>query len=368
MDLSVFYEVVVPLWEMGEAVMIMISTPVDSFNFYSALLDMRDPDTGERVFLVFEVELICRRCLTRENPENCKHNLKFLPPWKSSEKLEIVKKIMRDQITILKRESMGVVTDEGGSLIESEYIKKFLAMPEHVLDVYTAVKHVLVTCDPNTSGSVGSSEMALMGIINQNGKRVIVGMDSHSTGTSRDASDFVTGFVDAIRAHPQMQNAWIIFCCERNMAHEAGFLTEPVLKHRNTVAIAQHDVNDYGWWTDLQTKVQAAYKARHCMAMESVGYMKDFICTNPWLDPKTRRQITKAKFEEQLKRYKPVVTNPKDPHSTPKVTVSGKTNKEGKVSGTFNDDLMSTFCLNVYLMEMLLLRKIPNFNYQVVFE
>lgn len=108
MDLGVFYEVVVPLWEMGDAVMIMISTPVDSFNFYSALLEMRDPDTGQKVFLVFEVELICRRCMTKDVPENCRHNLKFLPPWKSSEKLDLVKMIMKDQVTILKRESMYV--------------------------------------------------------------------------------------------------------------------------------------------------------------------------------------------------------------------------------------------------------------------
>lgn len=106
MDLGVFYEVVVPLWEMGEAVMIMISTPVDSFNFYSALLSMTDPDTGQRMFLVFEVELICKRCMLKEKPEECKHNLKFLPPWKSAEKLDIVKVIMRDQVTTLKRESM----------------------------------------------------------------------------------------------------------------------------------------------------------------------------------------------------------------------------------------------------------------------
>lgn len=106
MDLSVFYEVVVPLWEMGEAVMIMISTPVDSFNFYSVLLNMRDPDSGKRVFLVFEVELICKRCTNKPKPEDCTHMLKFLPPWKSAEKLNLVKMIMRDNVTILKRESM----------------------------------------------------------------------------------------------------------------------------------------------------------------------------------------------------------------------------------------------------------------------
>jgi len=106
MDLSVFYEVVVPLWEMGNAVMIMISTPVDNFNFFSMLLDMRDPETQQRVFLVYEVDLICKRCKLKEKPEECRHNLRFLPEWKSANKLEVVAQIMKDNITILKRESL----------------------------------------------------------------------------------------------------------------------------------------------------------------------------------------------------------------------------------------------------------------------
>lgn len=32
------------------------------------------------------------------------------------------------------------------------------------------------------------------------------------------------------------------------MAHEAGFLTEPLLDYRRTVSIAQHDPLEYGWW------------------------------------------------------------------------------------------------------------------------
>lgn len=35
MPLSVFYEIVVPLLEMEKSVLLMISTPVDSFNFFS---------------------------------------------------------------------------------------------------------------------------------------------------------------------------------------------------------------------------------------------------------------------------------------------------------------------------------------------
>ncbi len=108
MDLGVFYEVVVPLLEMGNAVLVMISTPVDSFNFYSILMNLTDPATGERLFLVYEMELICKRCKKKTHPEKCRHNLKYLPPWKSSEKHEIIALILKDRVTTLMRESMCV--------------------------------------------------------------------------------------------------------------------------------------------------------------------------------------------------------------------------------------------------------------------
>ncbi len=106
MDLAVFYQIVVPLLEMGESILIMISTPVDSFNFYSELITLKDPVTGENVFSVYEMDLICKLCLQTEHPEQCRHNFKYIPPWKSAERLEMVKLILRDNKTILKRESM----------------------------------------------------------------------------------------------------------------------------------------------------------------------------------------------------------------------------------------------------------------------
>lgn len=69
MDLAVFYEVVVPLLEMGDSVLIMISTPVDSFNFYTELMELRDPATNERILHGYIEELICPKCKETEHPE-----------------------------------------------------------------------------------------------------------------------------------------------------------------------------------------------------------------------------------------------------------------------------------------------------------
>lgn len=173
MDLAVFYEVVIPLLEMKKAVLIMISTPVDSFNFFSALMDLKDPDTGENIFLVYHAELICDTCKLTKKPENCTHRKHLIPSWKSTEKQDIIKLILKDNVTILKRESMGVISDEGTSIVEKQYIKKFLKQPLWTLDEYDKVQYVLIMCDPNTLGGATSSEMALTAITHINGKRVV---------------------------------------------------------------------------------------------------------------------------------------------------------------------------------------------------
>lgn len=67
----------------------------------------------------------------------------------------------------------GVVTDEGSSLIESEFIKSFIEREHWVPDEHRTVKHVLVTCDPNGSGSANSSEMALIATTQISGQRFV---------------------------------------------------------------------------------------------------------------------------------------------------------------------------------------------------
>jgi len=53
--LEMFWEVVVPLLGMKNSVLFMSSTPVDTFNFFTKLMDLRDPDTGHPVFLVANI-------------------------------------------------------------------------------------------------------------------------------------------------------------------------------------------------------------------------------------------------------------------------------------------------------------------------
>lgn len=191
MDLAVFYEVVVPLLEMGDSVLIMISTPVDSFNFYSELMELRDPVSGERVLQVtvrslplsslppslsaqgYVEELICPKCKAGPNPTDCRHYLYKIPPWKSAQKLDIVKLILKDNKTTLQRESMGVVTDSGLPLIDKRTLEKFRGAPLYEITALCAPTEIMMTLDPNTASTDGSSEMAVMSVARVNGRLVV---------------------------------------------------------------------------------------------------------------------------------------------------------------------------------------------------
>jgi hypothetical protein len=106
MSLDVFYEIIIPLFEMKNSTLICISTPLDSFNFYTALMGLKHPDTGVGVCNTYEVEMVCARCKRKTHPENCRHNERYVPPWKGQEKNQIVRIILKDMVHILKRESL----------------------------------------------------------------------------------------------------------------------------------------------------------------------------------------------------------------------------------------------------------------------
>jgi hypothetical protein len=157
------------------------------------------------------------------------------------------------------------------------------------------------------------------------------------------------------------------------MAHEAGFLGEKVratLKHSRISFICQKDPKDIGWWTTAEVKYKMAYAMRSVFQSTAIYYADEMICANPWLDETNRLQITKKKFEDQLPKYKIVIAglSMNNPISTPRVSISGKTTKEGKVSSSFTDDIAFCISANLFFINMLNMRTIPNFNYEEIFE
>lgn len=184
----------------------------------------------------------------------------------------------------------------------------------------------------------------------------------------------LSSFLDGISSHPNLSDARILFCCESNMAHEAGFLSNEVKKYHNseiitdgrkgkkTGAIAE------GWFTTNEIKVSQAYDAWDIVSQNGVTFIKDWVCASPFVkNPIKRRRETREKFVEQLKRYSEIEMPTKDPLSTPRSGVSGCVDKEGRSSSSFTDDLCTAFCLGIHLWKLLRRRQVPHFAYSRVF-
>jgi hypothetical protein len=99
LDMGVFFEVVVPLMGMIGVCMVGISTPKGTQNFFHDLITMRDA-RGNLLFNVFRMELICDACKAMDSAAKrteCVHRMHLLPPWKTLERQERIKMIMKDR-------------------------------------------------------------------------------------------------------------------------------------------------------------------------------------------------------------------------------------------------------------------------------
>ena len=78
---DVWLEVVIPLVEVKNTALVAISTPLDSSNFYSTLVGMKD-DEGRPVFDVLQAQAACAVCVEQlEDPSKCPHVQLERPSW-----------------------------------------------------------------------------------------------------------------------------------------------------------------------------------------------------------------------------------------------------------------------------------------------
>ena len=139
----------------------MISTPVNTFNYFSKLLELKDEE-GNPIFLSYSVDLSCKRCRAGKHPEQCRHMIHMLPRWKSEDKMKLAEIIMQDEMTTLLRESRGLIIDDESNYFLAEDIEDLFASVTWTPPVYENPRWMLVVLDPNTRSGKGSSNMALL--------------------------------------------------------------------------------------------------------------------------------------------------------------------------------------------------------------
>jgi len=347
---------------MESVSMVMITTPATGKTFLIDSSDVTD-ENGNPFMMVYKVPLICRRCLRIGTAESCKHQLrKYFPKWKSMERHDMVRKILKDDIDVLLRESYGLEAKSHKSQFKKEKLELMFSRTPWIPDVADPPRHVVVAVDPNASDNARCSEMALVAVAMHRGLFYVVGLASHACGPGTESRDMLRTFMIALHAHKYLEKAKLVFCPENNMRGNEILLAECLYDLPYCILISQKGSNvDLGYRTDRRFKYQCLWSSESAVNYEQVSFLRDWVNINP-LTPRSREMERRRVFDElmeQLRRY--------DEHelNDSRTVVSGRV-ENGKISAVLNDDLAVAFCMAIHVNVLIANERVPGFNYGIL--
>jgi hypothetical protein len=351
LDLSVFFEIVVPLLEMATTALIAISTPQDRLNFYSEMFELKD-HTGEMFFRTIKVSLVCEPCLQSGKASECTHNQDLIPPWKSAAKLDMVRALYGDQSDLMARESMGAITDDATSLFPSQKVLAFMSCS---VQLEIQPEYIFMGFDPNGGGS---SKMALVSVVFRGESLVVVGVDTAATDQHEQIEQMLKQHVRSLRGNPKLKHAYIIFLPENNLGQEAEHARHMLQHERRLYTV--HEKRKAGVCTTHARKELYALTLLEYINNETIAFAKGTVCANPMMDANTRLRITRKEFQKQMVQFRKIILPSKQPFKANKVVYSGKA-KSG-----MNDDLVMTLMIAVYWGREFLRRRIVGIPYDTL--
>lgn len=216
---DVFYEVIVPLLEMDRTALLCISTPQDSLNFYSGMMEMKHPNTGLPLFRTIKVGLACDACIAAGKPEKCTHQSSLVPEWKSSSKHSMIKALydMAGKGEMMQRESMGLVTENQSSCFDVAMIEAAFDEPFDMAPFFTRTRWLFCCVDPTGGGRSCLAAVTVAFVEN----RMIVCDVANATARGHDAIKTVLGeHFDRVRQMGFTATP-IVVVVENNLGQEA---------------------------------------------------------------------------------------------------------------------------------------------------
>lgn len=340
MDLGVFYEVIVPLMEVEGTATICISTPLDGFNFYSELTELKDAN-GRLIF-------------------NVKHIKGDVPvPWKSAEGRSRVQAIYgagRD--STYQREIMGeIVGDNNNCAFRADKLKRWLEKPPLSGPYETDDETIYIAIDPN-GGATGSdgpgSDTAIVSFIVSGGRVVIVGLDSEPTKTPEQPRYMLFAHVDALMRQQCFARYKLMLIPEANCGEQAQELSRVMLLRSamgwcDTDILCQKD-DCYGIFTFPGDPERYVMRMREHMAQDGFFFHDNFVCANPYsnLPPATKRAETLQTFRRQLSSFRAAYTVPSSLTGRVRLVYSGKGGKDNKRTNRAKDDLVMALLFGYY--------------------
>ena len=290
LDPAVFSEVITPLLGVKDTTLIGISTPLDSSNFYSVLLEKKKP-SGQPLFKTLNITLVCPACRLLGELE-CLHASQ-LPKWKSGVRGELVKSLMEGDTEMFLRENAGVITTADHSALDGPGIARFSkrVYDEYKIDANT----IYVVIDPNGGGA---SQFAVASFATTGGATLVVAADTKNISGDVDMEEFLTLHVGNVRAHHPL--AKLVVIIERNFGGS-------VLTSRISNILAQYQPISYvsadpqgkqriGIVTTNETKNRGRVDLQRMLRLDLIGYAFDFISMNKNMKDLIQKQLTDFKF------------------------------------------------------------------------
>lgn len=233
-----------PLLEVKNAALIMISTVLDQFNFFSRMLMLKDKE-GTDLFHVIMIDTVCDECklLPKDQQKDCTHlDDTVLPSWKDKEKHERAKIIQSVDTNVGRnaRESMGLVTGDYRTAIDERFIRlTFEKATRQYVDVVESPARIYVLIDPNAGGP---SRMSIMSCficrdnkMAETGSLVIIGIDYMECKNDRDSMEMFTKHIRSIRARKVYNKSLIIGIPENQTGFFHTRIEEKLKKFERTV-------------------------------------------------------------------------------------------------------------------------------------
>lgn len=150
-DPQLFYKTIVPILQMKNTALVCLSSPEGDDNYFSQLINLEDPTTGESFFFIKDCMMICEACrkLERNEAFKCKH-VRQTAHWLSKKKTERLKLLYKSNPALAMREFGGVIISDFLPCFKKEEIAVMFDGEPH--ETKSVPQYIFICADPNGGG------------------------------------------------------------------------------------------------------------------------------------------------------------------------------------------------------------------------
>jgi len=350
-DKVMFQVVVAPLLTRLNTVFIGITTTLGGENWFTELMDLKD-DRGNYVFNRIISTPLCERC-KKNDRDYCRHlGPAARPAWKvgDAERMTTIRKMFGDDKERFRQENLGVYSMTENHALNPESVKRFFEVPVS-LDQCGSPKFIVVSFDPNAGGG---SYAALSAVFYSQPFFVLVGADADHQphGYPLDARvGFIVRFFELLREHPLFDAATtrIIFSVERNTGQEVGTLYDLLGRQRGKGRLGQiyfyrDDDREPGIITTHKKKTGYLGVMRHEIDQGTFRLAEPFVCGS------SAKKI-QDRLRDEMKRARIFMLGSVGTaaDTRERYTWSGKCTPDGRKSDTYQDDILMSSMMALFI-------------------